>query len=352
MKITFILPGVARKPVGGYKVVYQYADFFSSLGHEVSIYHVKFLPHDFAVSSKEQAIYLTKQILFRNGFFKLWYKFQHQVKLYYYENSEKMQLPKSDVVIATSWDTANIVDALPNISGCKYYFIQHFENWDDEKNVIKTWKLPLNKIVIATWLKDLAVEFGEDAQLVKNFIDPNQFYIIDDWKKRGPVVSMLYSEYPIKGSQLGLEAIKRAHKVLPKLKAILFGTGPAPDLPDYIKYIHNPTIKALREDIYGKSSVYLFPSQSEGWGLTANEAMACGNLLIGTDNGGIRDYGIPNETALVSPVNDLETLTNNLLVGLNNKDLRIRLTEAGIKVVKELTIKNSGVQFLEILKRR
>ncbi|GAB7171719.1 hypothetical protein TUA1478L_37130 [Lactiplantibacillus plantarum] len=44
MKITFILPGFTRFPVGGYQIVYQYAGYFSSKGYDVEIIHAMFLP--------------------------------------------------------------------------------------------------------------------------------------------------------------------------------------------------------------------------------------------------------------------------------------------------------------------
>ena len=37
MKITFILPGVIKIPIGGVKIIYRYAKELSSLGHTVCI---------------------------------------------------------------------------------------------------------------------------------------------------------------------------------------------------------------------------------------------------------------------------------------------------------------------------
>ena len=37
MKICFILPQILRKPVGGYKIVYEYANRLSDKGHKVDI---------------------------------------------------------------------------------------------------------------------------------------------------------------------------------------------------------------------------------------------------------------------------------------------------------------------------
>ncbi|MCL4319149.1 MAG: glycosyl transferase family 1, partial [Firmicutes bacterium] len=39
MKITFVLPGYPYKPVGGFRIVYLYANYFAQQGHQVSVVH-------------------------------------------------------------------------------------------------------------------------------------------------------------------------------------------------------------------------------------------------------------------------------------------------------------------------
>ena len=37
MKISFVLPGVSRIPVGGFKMAFEYANRLSNRGHEVTL---------------------------------------------------------------------------------------------------------------------------------------------------------------------------------------------------------------------------------------------------------------------------------------------------------------------------
>ena len=66
-------------------------------------------------------------------------------------------VPDGDVVIATWWRTAKIVYGLPERKGAKAYFIQHHEVHEylpaDEARA--SYRLPLHKIVVAQWLKDV-----------------------------------------------------------------------------------------------------------------------------------------------------------------------------------------------------
>ena len=38
MKISFILPGLIKIPIGGVKIVYRYAEELAKLGHSISIF--------------------------------------------------------------------------------------------------------------------------------------------------------------------------------------------------------------------------------------------------------------------------------------------------------------------------
>lgn len=44
MKVVFVLPGVQREASGGYKVVYDYANWLAEHGHGVTLLHACVLP--------------------------------------------------------------------------------------------------------------------------------------------------------------------------------------------------------------------------------------------------------------------------------------------------------------------
>src|SRR3546814_12065085 len=62
-----------------------------------------------------------------------------------------------------------VVDRLPAAKGRKFYLIQHLEDWTGPRErVLATWKLPLEKLVIARWLKDITIELGESTSYQPN----------------------------------------------------------------------------------------------------------------------------------------------------------------------------------------
>ncbi|GAX05141.1 glycosyl transferase [Secundilactobacillus pentosiphilus] len=349
MKITFILPGFSRFPVGGFKIVYEYANYLVAHGQDVQIIHAMFLPTQPSPKLIDFSKYKLKQNLLRLNIIKPWFKLDGRVQVINKGKIRVNDIPKADRVIATAWETAEFVDKLPEKCGIKYYFIQHYEIWGGKKRVDKTWKLPLKKIVIATWLKDIATGFGEKAYLVPNFVEHKNFYVTKKIEPRNQVISMLYSEHEVKGSSDGFKALKLAKEKYPDLKIEIFGVFEKPkDLPVGATYYRNPSRRQLNE-IYNESAIYLFPSLSEGWGLTATEAMACGAALCSTDNGGVNDFGINGKSALISPVSDPVSLFNHIDMLLSDKHLRIKIAKKGVEITDKLTLENSGKSLMRAL---
>jgi len=102
-----------------------------------------------------------------------------------------------------------------------------------------------------------------------------------------------------------------------------------------MEYQQNPPHGRLVEDIYNGSSIFLCASLSEGWGLPPAEAMSCGCAAVSTDNGGVRDYAIHGETALLSPPEDPQVLADNLNRVLNDGTLRTKLARQGNEYIQE-----------------
>lgn len=350
MKVQFVLPPNYNQPVGGYKVVFQYANWLSSKGHEVHIYFMN-LKEFFG---KKQIRWI-KRLLARqnNPTNKItWYPIDTTVSIHYNASPKEIEQLHDGVLIATFWKTAiSVLKSNVSLQN-KYYFIQDYEIFaTSEKNVIKTWHYPLKKIVVSKWLEEKANQLGEYAELIPNFIDRADFYEINE-NIAYPTVSMLWHDNPRKGSVVGLDILKKIKKEIPDLHAIFFGKNTPPDnLPNWIEYYQNAGVKELRDEIYGKSNVYLMPSEFEGWGLTAMEAMAVGTPVISFENGGIRNFA-DEQSAILIPVGDISTMEIQLKQLLYDKEKRIRIKGSAVDKLKEYTMTSSGCQFEKIISKR
>jgi hypothetical protein len=111
MKIVFLLPNLNFS--GGVKIVVQIANGLTEKGHEVSIYYPRFPFYYGRVNWNRLNGYISPKC---------------KVVPYLMQR----QIPGADIIIATSWETAEVLDNLWNArkNFKPVYFIQHIETWD------------------------------------------------------------------------------------------------------------------------------------------------------------------------------------------------------------------------------
>jgi glycosyltransferase involved in cell wall biosynthesis len=261
-------------------------------------------------------------------------------------------LPDGDVVLATAWQSAAVAAAAPARCGAKFYLVQHYESLyhGQAEAVDATYRLPLRKIVISTWLRDVMRErFASAAEVIVTPVERELFHRVDvAVEPPRPRVLMLHHEYAWKGVADGLEAVARARRRVPTLRLVGFGVKrPRVPLP-YDEFHENPPQPRLAA-LYSGSDIYLCPSWDEGLGMPPMEAMACGAALVTYDNGGCRDYARDGETALVARRRDVEDLAAKLERVASDDALRARLAAAGRAFVTTAFDWDGAVTRLETL---
>ncbi len=350
MVITFVLPSWSiHTPIGGFKVVYEYANRLSERGHQINVVHPLLLfPREARLKQriKRFALWMADHFL-RSSRVK-WFNISEKVGMLIVDSLEEKNIPKGDLIIATAWQTAEWVNRYGQDKGEKFYLIQHYENWSGpEERVKATWKMPLKKIVIARWLAEKAKEMGEVVVAhIPNGLDFNHFYITRHMEKRNPKrIGMLYHKYDWKGSKDGIAALRVARDKFPDLQAVLFSTySPGPDVPDGAEFHKNPSPNKLLE-IYNSCGIFISSSWYEGWSLPSAEAMACGCALATTDSLGVREYAFNEKTALISAPKNPEELAHNIIRLILNNNLRISLAESGHRFIKNFTWEKAVNEF-------
>lgn len=345
LRITFVLPSWTRKPSGGARVVYQYANGLAARGHVVTVVHAAFLepwqyPHRLSIHREPKVVARgVVDLVGRRPTAPEWQEIDPRVHLEYVSTLSPAHVPDGDVVVATAWRTAESVNRYPATKGAKHYLIQHYETWDAPKwRVDHTWRAPLRKVVIAGWLAEVGRGLGVDTVRIPNGIDHERFRVTQPIEGRPPRVAMMWSPAPVKGGVDGVAALVAAKAEVPELEAVLFGVRPRPaDLPDWIEYRHNPSQEELVGYIYNGSSIYLCPSLAEGWHLPPAEAMACGAALVSTSIGGVRDYARHGETALLAAAGDTRRLAESIVRLCHHDDERSRLAHAGNRAIRAFT---------------
>lgn len=353
MQINLVLPEyLPDTPIGGYKIIFEYANALATRGHQVVI---SFIGQEIMSTFGWKTPYLLTRFLFRK-FLKFrnrpieWFEFHKDIKFKIEQTDVLSSFVKADVIMATSAKTAKIVNKLSPKHGRKFYFIQGDERFYGTKNSAEeTWFYSMKKIAVSSSLRQILHDVtGESIAYVPNFIDTAEFGLDQSINSREQIVSMLVHSQKIKGTKYGLEALKIVSKRIPNLKVILFGVETLKvNLPDNFIYYKAATHEQLRS-IYNNSAIYLMPSYKEGWGLTATEAMQCGAMLITAENGGVDDFAVANHTAIIVKPKSVNALAEKLIYYLNNPEERLKIAIEGNRTIQSFTREKSVVRLEKI----
>lgn len=336
MKISFVLPGFIKIPMGGVKVVHEYANHLVDRGHFVSLVYPLNLSGKSIISNIRRLLFNIYDKL-TNIDFSLWYSADPRVKIIVIKKPISKYIPEGDCIIAVGWQTATVVHKLPKIHGKKFYLLQSFETYfRNKKSVIKTYYLPLKKIAISQWIIDELKAIGESGHgPLGNAVNPDEFLITNPNGERNHDIMMMYHHHKIKGARDGIKVLKAVKRAVPELKAIIVAPRkPIHIIPKWIEVIIRPSILELRE-LYNSTKIFLHTSHWEGWGLPVMEAMACGCAVVAAENKGVKEYLTHEYNALLSPIGNIKSLTTQVTLLLNNTKLLNKLTCNGLRSVKQ-----------------
>lgn len=342
MRITFVLPGYPWNPIGGFRVVYEYANHLAIRGHKVLIVHPRKLAN-WEIPLLSLSHWVRKQVgkvcnlLFRPTV--RWQPINKQIKMLYVPEPKAEHILDGDAVLATAWQTAEYVNEYPPSKGLKFYLVMDFDSYFGPKERLEsTWELPFKKITISHWLyeKVLAVAGNQDIINIPLGIDHNRFRLIKDIKNRPKQIAMMYSPAKYKSVEDGIRALEICKLKHPEIKVVMFGATKKPKIPAWITYKHNLSEEEL-VNLYNQSMIFVCSSLAEGFAFPPAEAMACGCAVVSTDCGGNRDYAKDKVNALLSLPRDPEELAKNLNKLLENEDLRIKLAKEGYRDIQKFS---------------
>jgi glycosyltransferase involved in cell wall biosynthesis len=340
IKINFILPFKPRRPAGGFRVMYEYANRLANKGYQVHLtFPIKTRFMEYRLP------YLVRRILSKIERFDRdrWFDFDPDISMSYVHEVKDKYIVDADIVIATWWSTVLDMGTLSPQKGKKINLIQGFENWEGHEELLYSsynMRDTIN-IVVASYLQRIVRQHtGNRIELIENGVDNNVYYVKKTIENRTvATVAMMYSVQEIKGSGYGLEALYLVKEQIPELQVDLFGIYPSPDgLPGWIKYYRDPDDLCA---LYNCNSIFISNSFTEGFGLVSVESMLCGCALICTDIEGHKEYAFEGETALLVETANAKSMADRICYLINNNDYRMALAKRGHNYVLRFSWDNA-----------
>ena len=355
-RISFLLPSIACHPLGGFKVVCQYANMLANDGYKVTLVYPTFMPKQsdsllitFLRFCKSILRHISCRITKKYSC-KSWFNLDNRVKEHLTWTLDEYFCPESDIYVATSIRTAIYLNKY-NKSKQKIYLIQGYESWGDitEEQVISSYKYGFKNIAISRWLHRIVLNSGTECALIPNGFDFNFFQKTTEVGNRNKFcIAMLYHTQDLKGCSDGFEALAIVKAKYPKLVVNIFGVFPRPNIPDWYHYYQCPDRDVFNQ-IYNEASIFIGTSWNEGWGLTVGEAMICGCAIACTDIDGYKEMVEDGVTALLSPIKDPKSLANNIITLIENDSLRYEIAIQGNIHIKKFNWENSFKKFKNVI---
>lgn len=177
----------------------------------------------------------------------------------------------------------------------------------------------------------------KDIHVIHNFVDVKRFHQTDkDHFKQmlapdGERILVHVSNFrTVKRVPDVIRIFEKVKKEIPA-KLLMIGDGPdrqnAEDLARALGIYNDVRFLGKQEqisEILSIADLFLLPSQTESFGLSALEAMACSVPLISTNAGGLPEINIEGKTGFQSEVGDIASMAKNAIYILSDE---VRLKE-------------------------
>jgi N-acetyl-alpha-D-glucosaminyl L-malate synthase BshA len=205
---------------------------------------------------------------------------------------------------------------------------------------------------------------GLEIDVIHNFIDPD----IYNREKYPPLLKKQFGSKPILMHVSNFRAVKRVRDVIRiyaevnrELPSVLVMIGDGPDRPAAEEEARilgvEQSVSFLGKldqiaPLLAAADLFLLPSQSESFGLSALEALASGVPVVGSNAGGLPEVIRDGETGILCPVGDIPGMAAAALEILQDRKRWSEMSELASKDARERFSRDAIVTQYESLYQR
>ncbi|WP_425421120.1 glycosyltransferase family 4 protein [Phaeodactylibacter xiamenensis] len=183
---------------------------------------------------------------------------------------------------------------------------------------------------------------------------------IEDLPEKAPLILSIGRLEKRKGMDTLVQAMPKVWKHFPETCLLLLGKETEFTIDQlrqmvpkdkriqiiYPGFVHYSTIPSY----YKAATVYVSASQYETFGYTLLESMAAGTPVICTDRGAMPELIENDKNGLVTPYDDIQTLSASIIKMLSSESLRKEFKKAGFKKAKNYDMATIGNKTIDAYK--
>jgi len=348
MKILLVLPLLGLG--GGQRYVTIMANYWTEIGHDVTIISLRETETFYSISDKVTVIKLNYDYSRTLG--KVYSGFITMLKL---RNKAKQIQP--DFVLSIL-STTNILTILAtSFLGIKVFVRDAMSPFRKRTKTDKFLRRVLYKkatgvITMTRTAKEIVVK-ETGVKSIKIIHNPVKEILINEKIKKEKIILNVGRLHQAKGQRYLLEVCARLNE--PEWKFVILGEGPLRrelekrivELGIENQVVLPGAIKDIDEWL-SKASIFAFPSITEGWGNSLSEAMTAGLPCVSFDcEVGPRDMINDKINGYLVPVGNVEFFTSRIKTLINDLSIRNKISLEAKKTSDKYKIENISKEILD-----
>jgi len=327
--VTFVLPGDNRS--GGVRVTAIMGNLLIDRGRSVRIVFPKSRILSFkslsALASEVKSFFAGQRL---TGWL---HTFSGAVEKY--GDLNELEFQRGEIVIAVGSFTLSDIYSLvaPDVIKVRYNHGFPLSMTEDFRAAMS---LPIPTITVSNTLVPELEKLSGDkvCAVIPNGIDTLQYFPIATIKRNA--IGTIFSYHPNKSPEDIIRLMNRIEEVFPNINRVVFSTESKPQGMKDCLYERHPSIEKVRE-LYNQSLIWLLASRNEGLPGPVLEAMACGAVVISTDNDGSLEVIEDGVNGLIVPKGDIEEFIKKIQIVLSDNVLREKLVKGGFDTVRKFS---------------
>lgn len=212
----------------------------------------------------------------------------------------------------------------------------------------EAWKGVMNTITVSGTLVARLEELSGKKVLgvVPNGIDTSEYFPEPDVVRDG--IGAVFNPHSNKAPEDMVELLKQIRAKWPSVPQYVFSTENRPAGLEHTMFTRYPSVEKARR-IYNQSKIWLLTSYTEGLPGVVLEAMACGCVVISTNNDGSLEIMRHEENGLIVERGDLKAFMREVERVIASDELAKKLSSAAVASARNFSWDRAADKMEQVL---